>query len=75
MESQSDDDFEYYDDDDVDDYYAEGQDEIEPEDEREPDPEFYEYTCLNVDTTKTFLIKEVQKACEVLKVKTPLYVY
>ncbi|XP_071809011.1 E3 ubiquitin-protein ligase ARIH2-like isoform X2 [Asterias amurensis] len=68
MESQSDDDFEYDDDDDVDDYYAEGQDEIEPEDEREPDPEYYEYTCLNVDTTKTFLIKEVQKACEVLKV-------
>lgn len=60
------------DDDDVDpnDYYGDEcmEEDQEPVDEREPDPEYFEYKCLTVSEAKTLLSRQVEELCSKLKV-------
>ncbi|PIK47465.1 putative E3 ubiquitin-protein ligase ARIH2 isoform X1 [Apostichopus japonicus] len=60
------------DDDDADpnDYYGDEcmEEDQEPVDEREPDPEYFEYKCLTVSEAKTFLQRQVEELCSKLKV-------
>lgn len=77
MAESLDEDYVYTDDDDdddddadPDDYYGgECMDEDqEPVDEREPDPEHFDYKCLTVPEAKSFLQSQVEEICSKLKV-------